>query len=94
MIVSSKQLDDAAKQIRSGEQRRLANGVLAYGPQLAAAAQLLRAADPVECNGLKEERPGFIEAEEQRGNALVFSVGIFASESYAISPSGVAERMQ
>lgn len=99
MIVNSKQLDDAAQQLRStGVPHALLKGnVRATPAQLETAARLLRESEPSviekvnrrRVKPIVNERPGFIESERQDGsNALTFQIGILPSREHRIAPDG------
>jgi hypothetical protein len=91
VIVHSDQLTEAAATVRRRKrpQRIPAEGVVVNAPQLDAAAQLLRDAEPSICNGDVQERPGFIEWRQQEKPAvLVFEVGILPSITYRIDRKG------
>lgn len=90
MLVNSKQLDDAAEEIiRRGRSQVIPKvGKLVNAAQMRTAARLLREAQPSVCNGIKEERPGFIESEQPDPNTLAFTVGILPSTTYRINRRG------
>lgn len=57
--------------------------------QLDAAAQILREADPSVCNGISQERPGWIDAKDQEDESvLVFRLGILPSITFRIDRKG------
>jgi hypothetical protein len=91
MLVNSKGMKRVAEQIRErGEPQVNKDGVRLYSAQCETAARLLRAAGPTICNGRTEERPGWIEPEDQGDDpdVLAFSIGIFAALDYKIDKDG------
>ena len=90
MLVSSKQLGNAAQAIRERpSETGQIDGVRVTAEQCEAAAQILREAEPSVCNGISAERPGFIDADYQvEDNVLEFQMGILTGEMYSISMDG------
>lgn len=92
MLVSSKVLVAAAEELRSdgSTHRALKNGVIVTPAQLDTAAKILRDAEPSICNGNVQERPGFIEPEQQDDDQqeLIFVMGILPSATYRIDREG------
>jgi len=96
LLVSSATLTAAAETMRkAGDDLRevRGEGVYVSAAQLEEAARLLREAEPSICNGLRQERPGFIDGEEQDvEDVLVFRLGILPTETYLIPREGSARR--
>lgn len=91
MGVNSGQLEAAALNLEETgvPSAILKNGVKVTSAQLRKAADILKKADPSICNGVKAERPGFIDSEDQFGEeTLVFSVGIIPSHLFNLGRDG------
>lgn len=89
MMVSSANLTGAVERIGDDPHPVvLRNGAKANAAQLSKAAQLLREAEPSICNYIKAERPGWIDADQQEDDVLVFEIGILPKETYRIDRSG------
>jgi hypothetical protein len=61
--------------------------LFANSAQLRKAAALLAASEPSVCNGVSEERPGWLTQDDDP-NIVVLTVGIFSTETYRISRQG------
>lgn len=95
MIVYAEQLKNAAADMRArGMQRgKLKEPVPVTPEQLEAAGQILADGPQPICNGIKDQMPGFIEAEQQeQEDVLVFQVGILPSRTYRIAQDGTVLR--
>jgi hypothetical protein len=91
MIVSSATLTAGAATVRKRKRPQTihAEGVTVTAAQLDTAARILREADPSIANGIKTERPGFIERRSQGDpEVLVFRMGILPSTEYRIDRRG------
>lgn len=91
MLVNSKQLTDAAATVRKRKRPQMihAEGVVVTARQCETAARLLREAEPSICNGDVQERPGFIDRDQQSDpNVLAFTVGIIPRTRYRIARNG------
>ena len=96
MIVNSTQLEKAADTLRRRKCRRRipAIDMEVTASQMAAAAKILREAEPSVCNGSVQERPGFLErAVQELPEVLVFQVGILSSTLYRIDRRGRIEEV-
>lgn len=106
MLVHSAQLIEGAKQMRANGETSmpLQNGVGVTPAQLEAMAQILMDAEPSIITsasggapfdgrtiGQRQERPGFIDADDQPGRGSIhFRVGVLSTEKYRITRSGKA----
>lgn len=89
-MVNSKGLDRMREQLHElSIDRGVTNdGLRVYAAQCETAARLLREADPVVCNGLTEERPGWIDQQEENEDVLVLKIGIIPSTVHYIDKDG------
>ena len=96
MIVSSKQLEEAAATIRRRKrpQRIRDTDIWATAAQMDTAASLLREAEPTVITSPLHmastyERPGFIDSEDQDASGtLVLRIGILPSRRFRIGRRG------